>query len=158
VAVRPGAAGGGAAGGGAAVRSGAIGIKWPNDLLIGDRKLAGILAEADAGAVVVGIGINVGWAPPGAVCLGLTSDDGRGRLLAALLTNLERWCDHWDDVASAYQDRCATVGRRVRLELPDGTSVIGRATAVEADGGLCVATEDGTFTFHAADVIHVTGP
>ena len=140
-----------------------VGIKWPNDLLRDDRKLAGILAEADEGAIVVGIGINVSSAPPGAACLELASDGraapvDRGQLLAALLTNLERWCDRWDDVASAYRARCATIGRQVRLELPDGTSVVGQATAVAPDGGLRVQAQNGEFAFHAADVIHVTDP
>ena len=46
-------------------------LKWPNDVLVGDRKLAGILAERTAtGTVVVGLGLNVGWAPPGAAKLG----------------------------------------------------------------------------------------
>jgi BirA family biotin operon repressor/biotin-[acetyl-CoA-carboxylase] ligase len=133
-----------------------VDVKWPNDLLIGDRKLAGILAEADAGAIVVGIGVNVGGAPPGAVGLGPSAE--RGQLLASLLTNLERWCDRWDDVGRAYQDRCDTVGRLVRVVLPGGNAVVGRATAVGPDGGLVVASEKGEFTFHAADVIHVTGP
>jgi BirA family biotin operon repressor/biotin-[acetyl-CoA-carboxylase] ligase len=137
-------------------------IKWPNDLLLGDRKLAGILAEADAGAIVVGIGINVASAPPGATWLEVAGEGrthvDRGQLLAALLTNLERWCDRWDDVASAYRARCATIGRQVRLELPDGTSVVGQATAVAPDGGLRVRARNGELAFHAADVIHVTGP
>src|SRR5688572_4438780 len=46
-------------------------LKWPNDLMLGDRKLGGILAQrSPTGPVVVGLGLNVGWAPPGAACLG----------------------------------------------------------------------------------------
>ena len=112
-----------------------VAIKWPNDLLLGDAKLAGILAEADAGAIVVGIGINVGWAPAGAASLGAAVD--RGGLLAGLLHHLERWCDRWDEVAPAYRRRCATVGCQVRVETPDG-AVVGWAEAVEADGRLRV--------------------
>ncbi len=129
-------------------------IKWPNDLLVGDRKLAGILAEAEAdpGAIVVGVGINVAWAPPGAAAVGLSVD--RGELLAALLGNLEGWCDRWDDVAVAYRARCATVGQAVRVEVPGG-SVVGRAEAVEPDGRLRVVTTKGVCTFSAADVVHL---
>ncbi len=112
-----------------------VAIKWPNDLLLGDAKLAGILAEADAGAIVVGIGINVGWAPAGAASLGAAVD--RGGLLAGLLHHLERWCDRWDEVAPAYRLRCATVGCQVRVETPDG-AVVGWAEDVEADGRLRV--------------------
>ncbi|MDQ1428741.1 MAG: BirA family transcriptional regulator [Acidimicrobiaceae bacterium] len=114
-------------------------IKWPNDLLLGDAKLAGILAEADAGAIVVGIGINVSSAPAGAASLGAAVD--RGGLLAGLLDHLERWCDRWDEVAPAYLRRCATVGRQVRVETPDG-AVVGRAEAVEADGRLRVLVSE----------------
>jgi BirA family biotin operon repressor/biotin-[acetyl-CoA-carboxylase] ligase len=140
-------------------------IKWPNDLLVGDRKLAGILAEADAGAVVVGIGINVAWAPPGAAALGPSVD--RGQLLASLLFNLEGWCDRWDDVRDAYRRRCATVGRRIRAELA-GRTLVGHAEAVEADGRLRIVAEGAegpeVITVSAADVVHlraggdVTGP
>src|SRR2546423_3106353 len=39
-------------------------LKWPNDLVVGDRKLAGVLAETDGAAVVVGIGVNLNWPDP----------------------------------------------------------------------------------------------
>jgi BirA family biotin operon repressor/biotin-[acetyl-CoA-carboxylase] ligase len=127
-------------------------IKWPNDLLLGGRKLAGILAEADAGAVVVGIGINVTGAPPGAASLG--GSVTRGALLAALLENLERWCRHWEEVGPAYQAKCATVGRWVRVATRD-QSVVGRAEAVEPDGRLRVVVAGEEFRFSAADVVHL---
>ncbi|MEM1334906.1 MAG: biotin--[acetyl-CoA-carboxylase] ligase, partial [Actinomycetota bacterium] len=48
----------------------AAGLKWPNDLVVDDRKLAGVLAQRhETGPVVVGIGLNVGWAPDGAAAL-----------------------------------------------------------------------------------------
>jgi BirA family biotin operon repressor/biotin-[acetyl-CoA-carboxylase] ligase len=127
-------------------------IKWPNDLLLADRKLAGILAEVDGGAVVVGIGINVSWAPPGAACLGANVE--RGRLLAALLVNVEGWYGRWDDVDRAYRRRCATLGRPVRAELA-GRTVEGRASTVAPDGALVVATAAGPVAVAAADVVHL---
>jgi BirA family biotin operon repressor/biotin-[acetyl-CoA-carboxylase] ligase len=130
-------------------------IKWPNDLLTGDAKLAGVLAEADGGAVVVGIGINVGWAPPAAAALGPGVD--RDELLAALLVNLEHWCRHWGEIAPAYRRRCGTVGRRVRVELSDRV-VSGWATAVDTDGRLEVAADTGeALRLASAEVVHVTG-
>ena len=130
-------------------------IKWPNDLLAGGAKLAGVLAEADAEAVVVGIGINIAWAPRGGAALGPGVD--RDHLLATLLVNLEQWCRHWDDVGPAYRRRCGTVGRQVRVELPD-RAVSGQAVAVDGDGRLQVTTEAGEILHLAsADVIHVTG-
>jgi BirA family transcriptional regulator, biotin operon repressor / biotin---[acetyl-CoA-carboxylase] ligase len=132
-------------------------IKWPNDLLLGDRKLAGILAEADAGAIVVGVGINVASAPPGAASLGPSVD--RGQLLAGLLSNLEFWCQDGNLVEAAYRDRCATVGRRVRVSLPGGRTVVGRAVAVDPDGRLCVvAGGEEVLHLSAGDVLHVTDP
>lgn len=130
-------------------------IKWPNDLLVDGAKVAGVLAEADGEAVVVGIGINVAWAPPAAAALGPGVD--RDDLLATLLANLEHWCRHWDGVGPAYRRRCGTVGKRVRVELAHGV-VAGRAEAVDGDGRLQVITDaDETLHLASGDVIHVTG-
>lgn len=133
-------------------------LKWPNDLLLGERKLAGILAEAEgapAGAVVIGIGINVSWSPPGAAALGAGVD--RDVLLDVLLGQLDQWWDRWDDVDASYRRRCATVGRQVRVEL-DGRVLVGRAVAIGADGALAVETAAGRQTFLAGDVVHVADP
>jgi len=133
-------------------------IKWPNDLVVDDRKLAGILAQAEGDAVVAGIGLNVSWAPDGAVSLAslAPSPVDRGELLAAVLASLDWWCDRWDAVARAYRSRCATVGRRVRVELAART-VIGVATSIDERGWLRVAVEGGeeVVEVSAADVIHL---
>jgi BirA family biotin operon repressor/biotin-[acetyl-CoA-carboxylase] ligase len=133
-------------------------LKWPNDLLIGDRKLAGILAEAEADAVVVGLGLNVAAAPPDAVALNEVAGRSidRGELLAALLVDLEGWYGRWDDVASAYRARCATVGQAVRAELPDRT-IVGVAEAIDDHGHLLVrSADDGELVeVTAGDVIHL---
>jgi BirA family biotin operon repressor/biotin-[acetyl-CoA-carboxylase] ligase len=133
-------------------------LKWPNDLLVGERKLAGILAETERDAVVVGVGLNVATAPPDAVAVnemaGRSID--RGELLAALLVGLEGWYGRWDDVARAYRDRCATVGRTVRAELPDRT-IVGVAEAIGDSGHLLVRPSGGgeLVEVTAGDVIHV---
>ena len=97
-------------------------IKWPNDLLVEDRKLAGILAEADRDAVVVGMGLNVASAPPEGVSLDEVAGRpiARGDLLAATLERLESWYRDMSGVAAAYRSACGTVGRQVRVELPGG--------------------------------------
>jgi BirA family biotin operon repressor/biotin-[acetyl-CoA-carboxylase] ligase len=70
-------------------------IKAPNDLLLDGRKLAGILAEAEAGRIVLGIGVNVASTPhPDAACLGAHVD--RAELLAELLLRLERAFESWE--------------------------------------------------------------
>jgi BirA family biotin operon repressor/biotin-[acetyl-CoA-carboxylase] ligase len=133
-------------------------LKWPNDLLVGDRKLAGILAEVEADAVVVGLGLNVSAAPPGAAAL----DDvagrqvDRGELLAALLLELDRLYGRWEQVASAYRQQCATLGRQVRVELP-GLTFIGRAEAINDSGHLLVRPSDGgdLVEVTAGDIIHL---
>jgi BirA family biotin operon repressor/biotin-[acetyl-CoA-carboxylase] ligase len=133
-------------------------LKWPNDLMVGDRKLAGILAETAGGAVVVGLGLNVSAAPPGAV----SAEEAGGRhveraeLLAAVLFGLEARCGPWDEVAAEYAARCATVGRRVRVEVQDAPPRQGRAMAVDDDGRLLVDFGDGVpIALSAGDVFHL---
>ncbi len=123
-------------------------LKWPNDLLLGDAKLAGVLAEAELPAVVVGIGINVTWAPPGAACLG--PEASRDEVLDGLLSSLDALYGEWALVAERYQAECSTVGRRVRVELP-GETFEGVASEVTADGHLVV---DGRVVT-AGDVVHL---
>jgi BirA family transcriptional regulator, biotin operon repressor / biotin---[acetyl-CoA-carboxylase] ligase len=132
-------------------------IKWPNDLMIGDRKLAGILAEADRDAVVVGMGMNVASAPPGGVSVSEVAGRpaARGELLAATLEGLERWYRDLPGVAAAYREACATVGRQVRVEMPAG-ELIGRAESVDDRGHLMVRTETGeVVSVSVGDVVHV---
>ena len=123
-------------------------LKWPNDLLLDGRKLAGVLAEADLPAVVVGIGINVTWAPPGAACLG--EDANREDVLTELLHALDALYGQWDEVAARYRAECATVGKRVRVELVDETFE-GVAEGLTDDGHLVV---DGRVVA-AGDVVHL---
>jgi BirA family transcriptional regulator, biotin operon repressor / biotin---[acetyl-CoA-carboxylase] ligase len=122
-------------------------LKWPNDLLVAERKLAGILAESWGDAVVVGIGINVSAAPPYAAHL---EGADRAHLAAALLNGLDRRLGQWDEVAAEYRRTCATIGRQVRIETTDG-DVVGRAERIDEDGRLVVAGR----VFAAGDVIHL---
>ena len=147
-------------------------LKWPNDILAGDRKLAGILAEQAGDAVVVGIGINVGGAAgvlpvPTATSLDACGAAGadRSELLAALLGQLEHrylaWAGAHGDPADsglrdAYLGLSATVGRTVRVELPGGRCLAGVATGIDGAGRLLVAAQGGTETaVSAGDVIHL---
>jgi BirA family biotin operon repressor/biotin-[acetyl-CoA-carboxylase] ligase len=127
-------------------------LKWPNDLLVGDRKLAGVLAEADLPSVVVGIGINVRSAPDGAACLGV--EVSRDALLDRLLVHLGDRYGRWDDVAAEHRRRCSTIGRTVRVELADETFT-GTAADVDADGRLLVDVGVCIRTVTAGDVIHL---
>ena len=132
------------------------GLKWPNDLVVDDgRKLAGVLAETDgAGAVAVGIGLNVAWAPEGAACLG--AGVSRDDVLDALLASLGGWLDDgWAAVARAYREACVTIGRRVRVELVDGEVFEGAAADVDDAGRLLVETSVCLRTVDVGDVTHV---
>jgi BirA family biotin operon repressor/biotin-[acetyl-CoA-carboxylase] ligase len=156
-------------------------LKWPNDVLVGGAKLAGILAEQHRDAVVVGVGINVtvrreDLPVPTATSLLLETAAGmdpaagmdaarldRAELLAAVLRELERWylaeaaardADE-SGLRAEYLRRCATVGRQVRVELPGGRSLTGVAADVDVGGSLLVRTPSGLTPVSAGDVVHV---
>jgi BirA family biotin operon repressor/biotin-[acetyl-CoA-carboxylase] ligase len=156
-------------------------LKWPNDLLVyvdgAERKCGGILAErteahGQLGAVVLGIGLNVSLRAdelpvPEAGSLRLAHARGTDRdpLLRAVLRSLADWYSRWVDmggdpgtsgVQSAYAAGCATLGRRVRAELPGGVELRGEAVAVDGDGRLVIATDEGEQRpVAAADIVHL---
>jgi BirA family transcriptional regulator, biotin operon repressor / biotin---[acetyl-CoA-carboxylase] ligase len=139
-------------------------LKWPNDLLIGNRKLAGVLTEVEGDAVVVGIGINCTWPdelPAEIADIAIAASHAAGRpvhtgdVLDALLEHLAARLDEgWDAIAREYKARCETVGRDVRVELADG-SFTGVATGIDDDGALNVLTDAGPRRIIAGDVIHL---
>jgi BirA family biotin operon repressor/biotin-[acetyl-CoA-carboxylase] ligase len=142
-------------------------LKWPNDLLVGDRKLAGILAETlvvrgQVSAVVVGLGLNVTWpdvlpAELAGLATALNHEAGtdvdRRAVLDSLLAHLAG--TRWAELAGAYRSRLGTLGRRVRVDL--GTvEVEGVAVDVAADGSLVVEVDGGSrHVISAGDVIHL---
>ena len=147
-------------------------LKWPNDVLVAERKIAGILVEVvGAGApdaLVVGIGLNVtndrDELPPGGTSLALAGGaaDDRGAVLADVLGDLAdtyvQWRDAEGDAAdlrAAYLASCATIGREVTVELPGGGTVQGLARTVDPDGRLVVGTAHGVRALGAGDVVHV---
>jgi BirA family biotin operon repressor/biotin-[acetyl-CoA-carboxylase] ligase len=150
-----------------------IGLKWPNDVMVGDRKLAGILAErvdSPRGAlVVVGVGLNVTLRDEElpvdtAISLALAgaANTDRDIVLRAILRAIEgeytSWrLDHGDSSAllSRYRDLCATLGRAVRAELPAGTTIEGTAVDVDPTGSLVIETPTGRRTVSAGDVVHL---
>jgi BirA family transcriptional regulator, biotin operon repressor / biotin---[acetyl-CoA-carboxylase] ligase len=169
-------------------------LKWPNDVLAstdqpstgqpstgqpGTGKLVGILAEAAADAIVVGIGVNVSTEAselpergPGALpatsllLAGAPAETlDRGPLLLAILAAFERWYLAWrqadgdpgdSGLHARYTELSGTIGRQVRAELPGGQALSGPAVGVDADGRLLVGSSDtGTVSVAAADVVHL---
>jgi BirA family biotin operon repressor/biotin-[acetyl-CoA-carboxylase] ligase len=143
-------------------------LKWPNDLVVGDRKLAGVLTESPdgglGGALVIGAGVNVDWAPEGAAqaATHLSAVAGRridrGELLVASLAALDRLYGHWDLVSQRYQAASATVGRAVTVQLTaNAPPLSGTAVAVDEHGRLVVRDGAGDLvTVAAGDVTHLT--
>jgi BirA family biotin operon repressor/biotin-[acetyl-CoA-carboxylase] ligase len=132
-------------------------LKWPNDLLVGDRKLAGILAQRAAdGSIVVGLGLNVGWAPAGATALHDASAPGDGPMPRDVLQALLAAFDALpDDIGDRYRAALATLGRRVEIQVP-GSRIDGRAVGVDGDGRLVVVDTCGlTHHLDVGDVVHV---
>jgi BirA family biotin operon repressor/biotin-[acetyl-CoA-carboxylase] ligase len=139
------------------------GLKWPNDLVVDDAKLAGLLAESvvdgDAlRALVVGMGLNVTAAPAEAAtsladATGATVD--RRPLLDAWLQRLDARLDALDEVLADYRPRCATLGRDLRVERPTGPALEGTAVDVTDAGHLVVDAGGERVAVAVGDVVHV---
>jgi BirA family transcriptional regulator, biotin operon repressor / biotin---[acetyl-CoA-carboxylase] ligase len=139
-------------------------LKWPNDLVVGDRKLAGLLAERDGDALVVGAGCNVNWARfPDDLAESATSCNleagypvDRDTLLVAFLDGFARVLGRGGGVVDEYRARLATLGRRVRVEPVRGDPLLGTAVDVTDDGALVVRDDAGTdHAVATADVVHL---
>jgi BirA family biotin operon repressor/biotin-[acetyl-CoA-carboxylase] ligase len=139
-------------------------LKWPNDVLAGDRKLAGILVERPPGPfAVLGVGINANLDPadlPGEFATSLLILSGQRTDLDALLTALLAQLDDWIGRATldpavvilAFRDRTRMLGQPVEVVLPDRT-VRGVAEDITDTGALLVRTPTGGVeSFIAGDV------
>jgi BirA family transcriptional regulator, biotin operon repressor / biotin---[acetyl-CoA-carboxylase] ligase len=152
-------------------------LKWPNDVLIAERKVCGILSErvdtAQGPACVVGIGINVSLDEnelpvPTATSLAIAARQlgrrlpSRTAMIATVLAAFELLYGRWtaqagDDasLAASYAERCGTLGRRVRVLLNEQRSVEGIADRVDREGRLVVRTGSGSAVYGAGDVVHL---
>lgn len=150
-----------------------VAVKWPNDVLVEERKLVGVLVERvdtpDGPAAVVGVGINVSQtldelpvALATSIALELGAAPDRTQLLGQVLGSLHGLLGLLQDTPGlrrAYVDVCSTVGREVDLHLPGPGSVpeVRRGEALDVDdhGALVVSTGGGALTVSAGDVVHV---
>lgn len=148
-------------------------LKWPNDVLVEERKLAGILVELVEGpsgpAAVVGVGLNVSTradelpVPTATSLAAVGVDVDRSVLLAEVLRELGSTYDAWRAVSgdaskglsATYTELSATVGETVRVELPGGEQVTGKVRRIDAGGRLVVGSGPGTRTLGAGDVVHL---
>lgn len=158
-------------------------LKWPNDLLLNDRKVGGILCESGSSLdqqpfVVIGLGLNVNVLPDsfpaelrdtaGSLIKQTGRPIDRNRLLAQILRDLEETLDELSTrgqqrLSHEYTTRCATIGRTVRVQLGEGRVIVGVARAIGRDGALLVlpsspANRTGTpaiVEIRAADVMHL---
>jgi BirA family biotin operon repressor/biotin-[acetyl-CoA-carboxylase] ligase len=149
-------------------------LKWPNDLLLGEAKAAGVLVQVKGDVVVVGIGVNVSNTQAELPSTAATSIElalgrpvDRTDLLLSLLTGLLARYDAWSAAAGdaersglrqAYLDACASVGQRVvvsSIAAADAGRLVGTATDVDSLGRLVLTGAFGTQTISAGDVAHV---
>ncbi|MGH3362312.1 MAG: biotin--[acetyl-CoA-carboxylase] ligase [Nocardioides sp.] len=148
-------------------------LKWPNDVLVAtgpaeeEAKVAGLLLERidtpEGAAAVLGIGVNVTSTraelpveTATSVLLASGSAPDRTDLMLALLAGLTREYDAWqrgadESLRSSYASACVTLGRDVRVDLPGGEVLTGRARGIDEGGRLLV----GETSVGAGDVVHV---
>jgi BirA family biotin operon repressor/biotin-[acetyl-CoA-carboxylase] ligase len=145
--------------------------KWPNDLMVGDRKLAGILAEGTVlgetfERLVVGAGVNLTQTVdelPGPLATSVRLEGGRpdaGGLLVSYLSGLVATYRPLEPgfgraVLDAYRARCDTVGRDVRVAVSGRSVVEGIAEGVDEHGALLIRTSSGLVTVSSGEVVHL---
>src|SRR6202000_2800540 len=148
-----------------------VGLKWPNGVLAGQGKLAGILAEvaSPAPVIVLGLGLNVTLTADEApdpvatslLMLGSPAID-RNTLARRILRELAVRIDAWRSAGGPdaaliadYQRYSLTLGSRVRAILPGDREVVGIAQAIDEAGRLCVDTGGQTVAISAGDITHL---
>ncbi|MGN8025048.1 biotin--[acetyl-CoA-carboxylase] ligase [Microbacterium sp. 22242] len=147
-----------------------VGVKWPNDVLVGERKICGILAEATGSdVVIVGSGVNTAMTAEQLPVDTATSfavegvDVDADLLVAGYLARLDGWVSRLEErgsaVASGLREavaaRCLTLGRTVRVMLPGGADLVGEATRLGEDGCLIVTAEGSEHRIVAGDIVHL---
>ncbi|MEY4023184.1 MAG: hypothetical protein RLZ23_145 [Actinomycetota bacterium] len=137
-------------------------LKWPNDILMGERKVGGIIAQVSGDGVIIGVGINVGMDQselPVAHATSLALNNyrtlDRNHILAAFLNTFEELFERWqngEDLRHLYRERSSTIGQEVRIEHPGGSHKSGRAVDVTPAGELIL--EDGS-RVTVGDIVHL---
>ncbi|MFM1757794.1 MAG: hypothetical protein RL193_371 [Actinomycetota bacterium] len=131
-------------------------IKWPNDLLINGKKLAGILSEKVNNGAVVGVGINIYQSQSelpikDAISLSMVGKIDRNELLAEILNELGAALENLESQKNLYRQACKTVGTRVRATLPNGEVIEDQALGISNDGALLLKTRE----ISVGDIVHL---
>jgi len=135
-------------------------LKWPNDLLLLGRKLAGILLERSGDRVVVGFGVNLASAPdlPGRESASLSGRATPHAFAPLIAASFERLLKLWREskpalLAHAWLARAHPVGTRLTVHASSDEVISGRFDGIEVDGALRLKTDDGSLEIvRAGDV------
>ncbi|MEO6774721.1 MAG: biotin--[acetyl-CoA-carboxylase] ligase [Kofleriaceae bacterium] len=129
-------------------------LKWPNDVLVGGKKLAGVLVETQSqggrlDSVIVGIGVNLGGVPEAVAAHAIALQVEREAFIAELVVQIERWVDRYvacglDAIVPSWQQRMAP-GLSARAMI-DGAALCGELAGIDLDGALLL--RDGAGTVH----------
>lgn len=142
-----------------------VGCKWPNDLLIGDRKVGGVLAESriadgEVEHVVVGVGINLAQVPKDVRGAAAVGGCDQFELLVGFLGSFRRMYQPGHPafaraVLARYREVSVTLGAEVRAAAVGGRTVEGRAVDLDEGGGLIVETPSGREVVTFGEVEHL---
>lgn len=138
-------------------------LKWPNDVLVGNAKLAGILLERQGDAVVIGIGVNLAYAPPlpdraTASLADFGPAPARDAFAADLAeifaADLARWrSEGLGALVARWQAGAHPIGTPIAVHMGDGDPVLGQFAGLDANGALLLRAASGTTrTIHAGDI------
>jgi BirA family transcriptional regulator, biotin operon repressor / biotin---[acetyl-CoA-carboxylase] ligase len=147
-------------------------LKWPNDVLLDERKCAGVLIErhpiGEREVMIVGLGLDLDWRgvertgdATGWTSIAEVTGSGvdRGQVLADVLRALATWVRSVPTdplrLLTTYRDGCVTIGRDVEVTFPDGTSLRGRAVDLDREGRLVVDAEGRALAVNAGDLRHL---
>lgn len=131
-------------------------IKWPNDLLINGKKLAGILSEKVELGAVVGVGINISQTQnelpiENAISLSMISEVDRSDLLIEILNELGRTFENIEIHKNKYREACSTIGQKVMATLPNQTLIEGIAIGISDEGSLLLNSRE----ISVGDIVHL---
>ena len=139
-----------------------VSLKWPNDLIINEKKCAGIIAQTTDEGIVIGIGLNVSMTPnelPVSTATSLAIEGStitdRNLLLSHLLNTFAELFEGWEEgseLLDEYASASSTIGKKVRIELPNGENLEATVARISHTGELVL--DDGRHV-SAGDVIHL---